>query len=177
MKRKSITLFFLLTLMLSASAEDKPDIWQPLRHLEGLWEGTGDGMSGISSAAQEYRFILSGKFLKVTTRSIFKPQEKNPKGEIHEDLGIISYDQSRKKFVFRGFYIEGFVNQYVLEDISEDGKTLIFETENIENAPPGTKAKLIYKLISSNEMIEEFYVAFPGQELSCFNTNKLRKKQ
>ena len=39
------------------------------------------------------------------TRSVFEPTEKNPKGEIHEDFGVFSYDRTRKTFVMRGFYV------------------------------------------------------------------------
>lgn len=54
-----------------------------------------------------------------------KPTEKNPKGEVHEDFGIFSYDQARKTFVMRGFYVEGFVNTYVMDEISGDGKAFM----------------------------------------------------
>ena len=92
-------------------------------------------------------------------------------------MGMFSYDAFRKKFVLRGFYIEGFVNQYVLQSIKDDRKTLTFVTESIENAPPGTKAKLIFKKIAEGEMEESFHVAFPGKEFSCFVVNKLRKEE
>jgi hypothetical protein len=109
--------------------------------LEGTWEGKGEGMSGVSSVIQEYQFILDRRFLRMTTQSTFKPQEKNPKGEIHEDLGIFSFDQSRRVFVLRSFYVEGFVNQYVFNPFSENSESMEFVTESVENAPPGTKAK------------------------------------
>ena len=76
----------------------------------------------------------------------------------------------------RGFYAEGFVNTYHLNNISDDGTELTFETVRVENAPKGTKAKLIFKKISENEMEQSFHVAFPGQEFGCFSTNKLTKK-
>ena len=170
-----VVVFFLLSLLAFAVQGEDIDVWEPLRYLEGVWVGQGDGMSGVSTVTQEYRFILNGKFLRVATRSEFKPQEKNPKGEIHEDIGFFSFDRSRKKFILRGFYIEGFVNQYVGE-VSEDGKTITLETETIENAPPGTRAKLILKKISENELEESFFVAWPDREFSCMTTNRLKRK-
>jgi len=112
----------------------------------------------------------------MTTKSVFKPQERNPEGEIHEDLGIFSFDQSRKVFVLRSFYVEGFVNQYVFNPSSEDRDSMEFVTENVENAPPGTKAKLVFKKINDDEIEQSFHVAFPGQEYSCFSTNTLKRK-
>jgi hypothetical protein len=83
---------------------------------------------------------------------------------------------SRKTFVLRGFYVEGFVNQYVLDSITDGGKTLSFLTETIENAPPGTKAKLVFKRIKDNELEQSFHVSFPGQEFSCLSTNRLTRR-
>jgi len=114
--------------------------------------------------------------LKVTNKSIFEPQEKNPKGEIHEDFGFFSFDTIRKKFVFRQFHGEGFVNQYVLDSISDDKKTLTFVSELIENAPPGLKAKLSYTVLNDNEFQLSFELAFPGQEFACYSTGKLKRK-
>lgn len=177
MLTKLILVIFLLPVMALGQPGSDSDKWQPLKFLEGTWEGQGDGMSGVSTVTQEYQFILRGTFLLMKTKSIFKPQEKNPTGEIHEDWGIFSFDQSRKTFVLRGFYVEGFVNQYVLDSVSEDKTVFTFVTEQIENAPPGTKAKLIFKVLNKNEMEESFFVAFPGQEFSCYSINKLKRRQ
>lgn len=151
------------------------DPWAPLRFFEGVWTGSGAGASGDSTVVQTYTFILNGQFLKMETRSEFKPQEKNPKGEIHEDLGIFSYDGSRKAFVLRGFYVEGFVNRYVGKT-AEDGVSLIFETESVENAPAGTKARVEFLKKGPGEIEQNFYVAWPGRDFTCYSTNKLKKK-
>jgi hypothetical protein len=51
--------------------------------------------------------------------SHWAPRDKNPKGEIHEDFGLIGYDKARKTIVYRQFHIEGFVYQYAMEPISD----------------------------------------------------------
>lgn len=156
--------------------EIKTDPWETLSFLEGTWTGTGDGMSGTSTVEVKFEFVLGGKFLKVTTRSVFEPQEKNPKGEVHEDIGFISYNQAREVFVFRAFYIEGFVNTYVLSENPDDGNTLTFITEHVEGGPPGTKAKLVFTKKDDGSLEEGFFVAFGGQEYGCFSTNQLTKQ-
>lgn len=176
MKKILIVFILFLPLILLSQQNQTGNPWEYLRFLEGTWEGTGEGMSGVSSVIQEYQFVLNGQFLRMTTESIFKPQERNPKGEIHEDFGIFSFDRSRKVFVLRSFYVEGFVNQYVFSPSSEDGDSMEFVTESVENAPPGTKAKLVFRKISNDEIEQSFYIAFPGQEYSCFSTNKLKRK-
>jgi hypothetical protein len=99
----------------------------------GIWEGTGTGQPGVSKIQREYRLVLNDKFLHVQNKSTYEPQPKNPKGEVHQDWGMMSFDKTRKKFVFRQFHVEGFVNQYVMT--STDGKTIIFTSESIENIP------------------------------------------
>ncbi|MBU4204077.1 MAG: hypothetical protein KKD59_09065 [Acidobacteria bacterium] len=79
MKRIGL-LFCLLPPLVFPQTEQKTDVWEPLRFLEGTWEGTGDGFSGQSVVEQSYTFILNGNFLQMQTRSEFKPQEKNPEG-------------------------------------------------------------------------------------------------
>ena len=83
----------------------------------------------------------------------------------------------RKKFVFRQFHIEGFINQYVLEQISDDGKTLVFDSEQFENAPPGWKARITYKIVDDNNLEESFDLATPGKALQCYILNFLERKK
>lgn len=174
--KKAVFLICLLPLLVFSHSEQKMDVWKPLRFLEGTWEGTGDGFSGQSTVIQIYSFILNENFILMKTRSEFKPQEKNTEGEIHEDLGIFSYDTIRKKYILRGFYVEGFVNQYLLETVPEDGKILEFITETVENAPPGTKARLVFRRTAPETIEQSFFVAFPGRDESCFSVNSLVKK-
>lgn len=174
MIRKIFVLLILFPLLLGAQTETKKDVWQPLRFLEGTWEG---GKLGVSKVTQVYQFVLDGNFLHMKTRSVFEPTEKNQEGEVHEDFGVFSYDQDRKTFVLRGFYVEGFVNTYVMDEISEDGKDFTFLTEDVENAPQGTKAKLVFKVISEDEIEQSFHVAFPGREFNCFFEHNLKKKK
>lgn len=172
---RAIPLALFLSVALGATQGPKPDVWAPFRFLEGAWVGQGDGMSGVSAVTQHFEFVLNENFLHVATKAVFEPQERNPKGEVHEDVGYISYDGSRKSFIFRGFYVEGFVNQYV-GTVSEDGNTLTFETESVENAPAGTRAKVVFVRAGDSELEQSFHVAWPGKDYACYSTNRLRKR-
>lgn len=68
----------------------KPSPWDPIRFLLGSWTGTGQGQPGTSSVDREYRFVLKDRFVEVRNTSTYEPQEKNPKGDAHEDRGFIS---------------------------------------------------------------------------------------
>ena len=94
--------------------------------------------------------------------------KENPKGYVHEDFGVISYDKSRKIFVFRQFHIEGFVNQYILESISPDGKTIVFITETIENIPKGWRGRETYTVNEGKVLSEVFDLAEPNKDFELY---------
>lgn len=87
--------------------------------------------------------LFGDRFIQVRNRSTYAPQEKNPKGEVHDDLGVFSFDNSRKRVVFRQFHTEGFVNQYIL-DADAKPERLVFTTEAIENIAAGWRARETY---------------------------------
>ncbi|UCG26251.1 MAG: hypothetical protein JSW55_09805, partial [Chloroflexota bacterium] len=107
------------------------DPWSFLRFFLGRWQGTGMGKPGESRVEREYKFILGGQFIQLYDRAVYEPQERNPEGEIHEEIGYFSYDKNRQKHVLREFHVEGFVNQYVLEEWDPDGRKIVFRTEAI----------------------------------------------
>jgi hypothetical protein len=128
MMHKILVIILILSGLTLAQTSNQQDTWKPFRFFVGSWEGTGKGQHGESKLEREYKFILNGKYLQFNHKSTYPPQVKNPKGEVHEDLGLMSYDRNRKQFILRQFHIEGFVNGYALTSISEDGKTIIFTT-------------------------------------------------
>jgi hypothetical protein len=151
------------------------NVWQPFMFLAGTWKGKGGGEPGIGEYERTYQFIFNQKFLEVKNKSTYPPTEKNAKGEVHEDIGYISYDKMRHIFVLRQFHIEGFVNQYKLDNISADGRTIIFISEVIENIPAGWRAKETYQIIGENELIETFELAPPNKDFEVYTTVTLRR--
>jgi hypothetical protein len=153
----------------ASSQEKSPDVWKPFQFFIGKWEGSGKGKPGVSRGTQEFAFVLGGHFLQVRNEAVFEPQEKNPKGERHEDWGFFSYDQLRKAFVFRQFHVEGFVNQYVCAGPSRDGRTFVFLSEALENLPPGFKANLTFRILDGDRFEQTFDLAPPGREMECYS--------
>jgi hypothetical protein len=178
---RKIILFILLTTIGVAAQTPtppaKPDAWKHLRVLVGTWEGTGRGQPGDSKVEREYKFTLDDKFIQVAHRSTYAPQPKNPQGEVHDDLGFMSWDKSRKQFVFRQFHVESFVIQYVIASISDDGKTIVMESEAIENVPKGMRSRETWKFQNENEFTETFEIAMPGREFEVYSENKFKRKK
>lgn len=172
-----ITLFAALMFLATPSqAGKKDDPLSPVAFLAGKWEGTATGEPGTSIVEREYQFVLGGRFLQSKNISRWAPQEKNSKGEVHEDWGFMSFDKARKTVVFRQFHIEGFVNQYVLEPV-RDPKTLVFVSEAIENIAPGWRARETYRILGADEFEEVFELAAPGKGFDLYSKTRLRRKR
>ena len=50
--------------------------------------------------------MLNGKYLNVEGRSVYDPQQKNPKGEVHEELGMISFDKVASNSCLANFMLK-----------------------------------------------------------------------
>lgn len=67
--------------------------WQKFGYFLGSWTGTGPGKPGMSAVERSYTLILADQFIEIEDRAVYEPQEANPSGEVHEEIGFIIYDQ------------------------------------------------------------------------------------
>ena len=150
--------------------------WKKLQSLAGEWTGSAEGTPGKYKLQRSYELILKDQF--VYTKSISQFEGKGgDDGERHEDWGFYSYDNARGTVVLRQFLGEGYINQYVLEEISDDGTSLKFVTESVENGMPGLRARVTLHLTSGHEIDEVLDLAFPGQDFAlCLKTTLKRKR-
>lgn len=150
------------------------DPLQPLAFLVGRWEGSSEGQPGTGTVQREYTRMLNSRFIRAQNRSVYPPQDKNPKGETHEDFGVFSFDKSRGRAVFRQFHVEGFVNQYVADADPQPGK-VVFSSEAIENIPPGYRARETYVVVGPDEFEEIFELAEPGKPFELYSRARLKR--
>jgi len=163
-----------IAFLIAVSAVAQSDPWAPLRPFEGRWEGDTSGKPGNGTTSREYRFEMNGKFMFQRDKSVYQPADASAKPLVHEDFGIFSYDTDLKKIVWRQFHIEGMVNEYTLDSVSADGKSLEFVTTRIENLP-GFRAKKQYHLISATQIEETFWLAQPGKDFEVYTVAHLKR--
>lgn len=163
-------ILFSVTIATAITAQEpvEDDHWAPFRPLVGKWTGERTGMGGDAKQTVEWEFVLGDQFLRCTTNSI---SGDDP----HQDIGFISYDKQRKKFIYRAFFSEGFVNHYVA-DISDDGKTIKFVSEEVENGPPGLRVLETIKL-NGDKIISECKLASGDQPYKLCVSVKLEKDE
>ena len=146
----------------------------PIAPLLGRWTGTSEGQPGKGTVERDYERALGSRFIRVRNRSTYPPQDKNPKGEIHEDEGFFSFDRARKRLVFRQFHVEGFVTTY-LHDLDAKPGTVSFTTEAIENIPPGWRARETYILHGPDDLEEIFELAEQGKDFALYSRSRLKR--
>jgi hypothetical protein len=168
---------FLLVLPIAGYSQTRQDtVWMPLQPFIGTWTGTGEGVDGNGTYERIYQFVFNKKYIEVKNKTVYPATKEKPKGYIHEDVGYISYDKARKTFVFRQFHGEGFVNQYTLDSLSADKKTLVFLSEAIENIPNGWRARETY-IVSDNTLTEIFNLAEPNKNFEPYTKAVLTRKK
>lgn len=172
-------IFVLLIIISVSKIFSQSDPFANLKFLVGNWAGEGSGFGNVKSKIESnFEIEMDGKYIEVINQSAFEPTERNEDGEKHKDEGFISYDKARNKIVYRQFNIEGYVNQYILNDSLSNDSTFVFVTENIENFVPGGSAKFTIKKIDDDNIVTVFDVSMSGNKYSCFGTNILtRQKQ
>jgi hypothetical protein len=178
-----VWLFVLLAATLSstvvrthAQSAAPADTLAPLARLVGDWTGTSEGQAGKGQVERQYERVLGSRFVQVRNRTNYPPQEKNPKGETHEDIGFFSFDSARKRGVFRQFHIEGFVNQYALEPSSTVDR-VVFSSESIENIPAGFRARETYVFSGRDQLEEIFEIAEPGKDFEVYSRSRLARRR
>lgn len=161
--------------VISAQSSNTPsDSLAPVAGLVGQWTGASGGQPGKGQVERQYERVLGSRFIQVRNRSTYPPQEKNPKGEVHEDIGFFSFDSGRKRIVFRQFHTEGFVNQYVMQPDPTPTR-LIFSSEAIENIPAGFRARETYLLSGTDHLEEILEIAEPGKDFEIYSRSRLTR--
>ena len=153
---------------MSSDARQAADPFARVSFMIGRWESTIEGQPGKGIGRREYTRVLNNRFIRIVNRSEYAPQEKNPKGEIHDDEGLFSFDRARKRIVLRQFHVESFVVQYVQDADGPNGE-LVFTSEAIENIPVGYRARETYISKGPDTFEEIFEMAEPAQSFAVYS--------
>ena len=103
--KKTILTLIIAVLSISIYAENP---FKNLDFLIGNWQGIETGVAGDGIGFRSYSYILDNNFIQAPNTSTFPISEKKPRGEVHRDLVIISYNSNTDQLILRGFYVEGF---------------------------------------------------------------------
>lgn len=151
--------------------EEMRDHWGPVRMLEGMWEGEGEGFGQTSEVTHTWRFVLDGHFLRLETRSV--SASKTGEQEIHEDVGYVNWSGSENTLRFRQFLSEGFVNTFRLEQVDSPQPGLDFEPEETEGAE-NLSVRMTLRFIDAETYTMVLELGTKGAELKPCQTMTMR---
>jgi hypothetical protein len=151
---------------------ETPDPLAPLQVLEGVWQGEGHGFGQTSRVTHEWRRVLGGKFLRLTTKSVATSDDGTE--SIHEDVGYVSWSEGEHILRFRQFLSEGFVNTFRIEEVESPAAGFNFEPESTEG-DDDLVARMTLRFDPSGgyEMILE--LGTKGKPLKACQTMKLER--
>ena len=174
--KPALRLLLLASITFAIQAQEtKPDPWAPVRFIIGTWHASAQGEPGKGTVVRTYEFILNNQFIQERNTSTYPPQEKNKQGEVHQHLGMISYDGKRKTLVLRQFHQESFVNTYALDRSASKPSLLVFESESFENFDSSWRGRETYEIISNDEFIETFELAPPGKPFEVYSRSRFKR--
>lgn len=134
--------------------------------LIGKWQGVESGSAGDGIGFRTYEYDLNKYVIVEKNISTFPKSEEKPRGEVHRDFGVMTYNSNDSSIVFRQFFIEGFTNIYVLDEATSTKEKFVFVTREIENSPGNWKARFTLSKMSNNEFKETFEIASDGKNFS-----------
>jgi hypothetical protein len=151
------------------------DQWAAAQRLQGKWEGPATGRPGTGQQVREYKSILGGRFILGTDETRWVPTPKEPDGLVHEDLAVLGWDATAGQVRIRSFHGEGFVHDYRCVDAAPDGSRLVFEADQVENGPPGMRARETLVFRGLDDLESTFELAMPGGDFEPYTHEQLRR--
>lgn len=143
--------------------------------LIGNWQGVESGVPGNGIGFRTYSWELNKNYIMLKNASHFPKSDKKPIGEVHRDIGIISYNSNDSSIVLREFHVEGFVNIYLFDQSISNDSTFIFITREIENNPGNWVARSTLRKRSDKEFWEIFEIATDGKNFKELLRNHWHK--
>jgi hypothetical protein len=90
-------------------------------------------------------------------------------------MSVLSFDRGAGQLVMRGFYVEGYAHEYRCVRAAADGSKLVFEADQVENGPPGMRARETLTSIGPNELESAFQIAMPGEDFAPYTHERLTR--
>jgi hypothetical protein len=146
-------------------------------YFNSSWVNDTAKSEGMGPGTRSYEPVLDSTHIQVYNKANNLAPDKKSLVCYHQDIGVFSYDKSRKKITYREFTSESFYSQYVCDSISPDKKTLVFHSEMFENIPPGYKGRITIRILDNNSFEEHFELAEPGKAYQTYvKTVWIRRK-
>ncbi len=166
------TFLLALFILTTGAALAEEDMWEPFRPLLGKWKGEGEGFGSTSRVKHHWEYVTKGAFLALHTDS----QGEGPGGgEVHEDVGFLSYDRDHGRWMFRQFLSEGFVNTFDVTVGEEKGLPAFDFGFVAAESAGGMKVRMRLVFTSPDAYTMTLDLAGPGGEYAACQTMNMTR--
>ena len=139
--------------------------------LAGEWQGYGQMGERVTYIHKAFGYDVGGRDLVERTLDMFPPSKPSTEFELHQDF-IVYFRTDAGSYRAKGFFVEGFVWN---STVTVTPERLVIETESVENAPAGMRARLTYTKDGASGFKGTFELAMPGQDYKLFETLVMRR--
>lgn len=142
-----------------------------LAWLVGEWQGYGQFADRVTYIHKSFSYEVAGRYLVERTRDIFPPEKPTTDFELHQDFTTF-YRMDAGGYRAKGFFVEGYVWS---STVTATGDRVVVETDSVENAPAGMRARITYVRDGPDGFRGTFEMAMPGADYKAFETLVMRR--
>lgn len=144
-----------------------PHRFSPMHWLVGEWQGYGEFSDRSTLIHKRFSYEVAGMYLIERTIDMFPPDSLTTEFEVHQDFTVYYRHNRDGTVLAKGFFVESYVTSATVE-IGDDGRTIVVETHEVENGPPGMRTSYTIRQRSADQFRATFEIAMPGEEYAVF---------
>ena len=185
--RPVIGMVFLLAVLAPPAAGQAPAVaapstpapaapWRPFAEflpLLGSWSGSAGAGPRIGGCVAHFSTDLAGTVFVERTTTIFPAEEGKPE-ETFEDVGYVTYDREKRKYVAAYFFSTGVFGTYDVEILP--GGTIRMTAASLANYDTGARSRRVLARRADGTLDLALDVAPPGKDFAPFLSGTLRRK-
>ncbi len=131
--------------------------------LIGEWQGYGVFTDKNTYIHRSYRYDTAGMFLIERTIDMFPPDTLTTEFEVHQGFAVYYVDTISNSIKAKTFFVESYVQSSTVT-IHDNGQRIVAESTEVENGPPGMRARFTIEKQGKDGFKELFELAMPAQD-------------
>jgi len=155
---------------------EKATAWKPFQEfgfLTGSWSGTAESGGKVGGRVTRWTLEMGGNYLVQRGTTVF-PAQGGGAEDSSEEVGYVSYDRERRKYVAQIYFSTGVVGFYDVELPSEGVVRLV--STSLLNFDMGGKMRLTLTKKADSELAYQLELAPGGKDFVAYVTSKMTKK-
>jgi len=150
--------------------------WRPFGEfafLLGSWSGTTSSGGRIGGRVVRFTMEMNGTVLVERGSTIFPAGDGKPE-EAAEELGCVTYDREKRRYVATYYFSTGVSGPFDVE-FAADG-TVRMTSAALVNYEVGARSRITFTRRADGGLDTALDIAPPGRDFVAFQTSSLKKK-